>query len=194
MTRKLVLGLAVLGLLAGCSANANEDASSESAAAATEAPVALDCDQPGSFPEEAVKGVGDGTYVRVGTAPPNGLKSFTLGSIEEIPGWAGKNVDYTRDMSAPCTDIKAIGDGSGFHKGDPIPMTETACTGQKGQVTVMMDNPAIGAFMSFTDESHLPAGVDIYWVTNSKMDQSGKVTALCLASPGTGDRFLVTRQ
>jgi hypothetical protein len=138
-------------------------------------------------------GVGDATYVRVGTAPSNALTSFTLGPLQPIPGWAGKNVDYTRDMSAPCLDFKAIGDGSGFQKGDPLPMTETGCAGQKGKATVMMDNPAIGAVIMFEDASGLPAGKDVYFVTASKMDASGKASALCLANATTGDHFLVMR-
>jgi hypothetical protein len=196
MTRKLVLGIGVLGLLAGCSANAEESASSESVAAVSETPnaAALDCNVSGSFGEEAMKAVGDGTYVRAGTAPSNGLKSFTLGPIQEIPGWGGKNAKYTRDMAAPCLDFKAIGDGSGFPKGSALPMTETGCAGQTGKATVMMDNPAIGAFIMFEDASGLPAGKDVYFVTASRMDPNGKVSALCLANATTRDQLLVTRQ
>ena len=152
MRNKLVLALALL--VVACTA-AEENASSESAAATT-VTQALDCSVLGSFPEAAMKGVGDATYVRAGAAAENSLRSFTLGPLEDIPGWGGKHANYTR------------------------------ADGQTGQATVMMDNPAIGAFLAFEK--------DVYFVTASQVDATGKVSALCLANAATGDRFLVTRQ
>lgn len=194
MIRKL-MGLLFLGSIAACNA---QDETASSSAAATEAPAgareALDCDRPGAFAEDAMKGIGDATYVRADAAPANSLQRFTLGSLVDIPGWAGKNADYTRDVAAPCTDVAAIGDGSGLRENSPLPMTVSACAGQRGSATVMMDNPALGAFLSFEDASGLPFGKDVYFITGSQLDPNGKVAALCLSNAGTGDRFLVTRQ
>lgn len=192
MRALLVLGL--LGVVTACTAN-EEDSSASASTAAVSQPVRLDCSQLGSFPEAAMKAVGDGTYVRAGAAPANALQSFTLGTLEDVPGWGGKTVSYTRDMTTPCLDFRAIGDGSGMKENRPLPMTTEGCAGQKGKATVIMDNPAIGAFIAFDDESGLPFAKDGYFVTASQLDAaSGKVTALCLANASNGDRFLVTRQ
>lgn len=191
MIRKATCFL-LLALAAACSAQ--DETASSGTAAVTEGATTLDCHQLGSFPEAAMLGMGDATYVRVGVAPANSLRSFTLGPLVDIPEWAGKNASYTRDMVAPCTDIVAIGDGSGLQENRPIPTTSAACTGQKGTITVIMDNPAIGATIGFEDASGLPFGKDMYFITASQLDSAGKVSALCLAHAGTGARFLVTRQ
>lgn len=189
MRALVVFGL--VGLLGACAASEQDSAVSSTAAVTQE----LDCTQLGSFPEAAMKAVGDGTYVRAGAGRANGLERFTLGTLEDVPGWGGKTVRYTRDMTAPCLDFRAIGDGSGLPENRPPPMTKEGCQGQKGTATVIMDNPAIGAFITFEDESGLPFGKDGYFVTASKVDAAtGKVSALCLANASNGDRFLVTRQ
>lgn len=184
---------AVLSLLVGCTTSAEESSSSEAAqTAGAEAPV-LDCAKPGSYPEEAMLGLG-GTYERVGATPGGGLRSFTLGPLQDIAGWAGKNATYTRDMKAPCLDIVAAGDFSTLTVETGLPMTSSACVGQSGTITTLPDNPAIGAFLAFDDASGLPAGKEVYFITSSLLDGSGKLTAMCLGHAGTGETFLVTRK
>jgi hypothetical protein len=162
------LALLLSIFLVGC-ASTSESASS-SAAAETSGDAkpgnvapALDCTQHGDFAEAAMKGVG-GTYVRAGTTPAGELASFTVGPLKDISGWGGKNADYTRALQSPCTG---------------------ECTAS-GQLTVMMDNPAIGAFITFDKEA-------MYFVTASKLD-NGVTTAMCLGNAVTGETFLVNRQ
>lgn len=185
-------GSAVLAMT-GCHGD-DETSSASAAATSSEALSPLDCDQLGSFPEAAMLGFGDGTYVRAGAPTAGGLASFTLGPLIDIPGWAGKNATYTRDLTAPCLDFVAIGDGSGLQENRPLPTTRTACTGQTGSITVIMDNPAIGPVVSFEDASGLPFGKETYFITASQLDVHGRVAAVCLAHPGTGDRFLMARK
>lgn len=190
----LLGSVAVLSLLVGCATAGDESSSSSEAAqtAGAEAP-ALDCTKPGSYPEAAMMGL-DGAYERVGVTPGGGLRAFTIGPLQDIAGWGGKNATYTRDMEAPCLDIVAAGDFSTMTAESGLPMTSSACAGQRGTITTLPDNPAIGAFLAFDDASGLPAGKEVYFITSSLLDASGKLSAMCLGHAGTGETFLVARK
>jgi len=149
-------------LLVGCAVS-SESASSSAAAETAGSAETLDCKQHGSFPEAAMNGLG-GTYVRAGAVPANELASFTVGPLKAIAGSGGKNADYTRALQSPCTG---------------------GCTAS-GQLSTMMDNAAIGAFIAFDKEA-------MYFVTASKLD-NGVTTAMCLGNAVTGETFLVNRQ
>ena len=161
---RVAVSLLVLSLAAGCASK--DESAASSIAEATEAP-ALDCAQLGSFPAAAMLGVGDGTYVRADAAPAaSTLERFTLGPLLDVPGWGGKKAEYTRSESQ-------------------------AETSQTGTITVIFDNPAIGAVITFEDAAKKAAN-DAYFITASSV-VDGETTALCLASPATGDRFLMKR-
>ncbi|MBX3232232.1 MAG: hypothetical protein KIT84_19040 [Labilithrix sp.] len=171
--------------------SANDEPTTSSEAQMTDTGPVLDCTKPGSFPEEAMLAL-PGTYERVGASAANTMRGFTIGALEDIAGWAGKNASYTRDVTAPCMDFVAIGDGSSLTKDSPLPMTSDACAGQTGTITTLMDNPALGAFLSFEDASGLPFGKDFYFVTSSRIEDD-KLVAMCLSS-ASGEQFLVTRK
>jgi hypothetical protein len=163
---RLALLFSLLGSgLVGCAASSETASSSANADTAGdgEATKTLDCTQHGNFPEAAMMGLG-GTYVRAGTVPANGLASFKVGPLKDISGSGGKSADYTRVLQSPCTG---------------------GCTAS-GQLSTMMDNAAIGAFIMFDKEA-------MYFVTASKLD-NGVTTAMCLGNAVTGETFLVNRQ
>lgn len=192
MKKLLLLCFGVVGPLAACAAPADESTAA-SEARVTEEPPLLDCAKLGGFPEEAMKALA-GTYERAGTAPSNSLLSFTVGPLQDVPGWGGKTASYTRDMAAPCMDFVAMGDGSTLTASSTLPMTSTGCAGQSGKMTTIFDNPALGAVITFEDASGLPFGKDFYFVTSSRLEADGRLSAICLSNGGTGESILMVQK
>jgi hypothetical protein len=184
------ISVALVGFaLVGCSSS--EDGA-EAVSSGELTAMRLNCDLPNSFPEGAMKTL-PGDWQRVGQERSNEIATMTIGDLKEIPGWAGKHAPYTRNLTAPCVDVAAAGNTTTAPPGSAVPMTTVGCAGQQGKATVLVDNPALGAFLSFDDGSGLPLGTEFYFVTGSKRDAGGSLEAICLLKSNGGEPFKMVR-
>lgn len=117
----------------------------------------LDCGLTPSFDDQALLEL-PGSWARVGAPHDDEIQTLWIGALQDVNGWAGKRADYLRSV--------------------------TGIGAQAGSLTVIGDNPAMGAFLSFEDESGFPMDRDFYFVTGSKKDEAGKLVAVCIVKSG----------